>query len=338
MTSRWAPRIAAVALPLLWPVVHLLTAAPLLLLRTARLRWATSGFLVLFAAALSFTLADSFGDRMSPVLDLLTPAAIRSPVRLVVLVVAVLVVVVGATVLGIRRALIFTDTGARAPLGWVLMVVSDIVRYLADRGYWTALHNDFAELLARNGAPTRAEIVLVAHSLGTVIAVDHLRCFPDQFPSASITLVTMGSPLRRIVARFFPDRYDCPGKLHAQIANQYEKFRWLNIYRAASIPSARDCLAATLRLTAAPASGGALPRGPRTSGIVRSVSLLHGCRRSEAGSVRQALWDDAAVGLYAATRSATREGRGASAHRLDVHRLVRRVSVCGTRRNALDTH
>jgi hypothetical protein len=64
------------------------------------------------------------------------------------------------------------------------------------------LSEDFSD----NCGPFR-RVDLVAHSLGTMIAIDLLRSAPSQFGSSHVHLVTMGSPYNFIFNYYFPHMF-----------------------------------------------------------------------------------------------------------------------------------
>jgi hypothetical protein len=118
----------------------------------------------------------------------------------------------------------------------VMKVILDIFRYSVDSaGFRSILQNSLSELIdtveaSPDGCRT---ITIVAHSLGSVIAVDCLinsRCWRR---TDSVTLITMGSPIKRFFFRFFPAVFfpanssSCAGA----IASRLKDFRWINCYR-----------------------------------------------------------------------------------------------------------
>jgi hypothetical protein len=185
----------------------------------------------MFVGYFVWSVVDEAGSGATWIWEPLTPLALRSPLAFVAVVVIALVGTVASIAIAFRYAASWSERFTRLPVGWLVMVISDVVRYLADRVYWEELHVALRETLENNRAQARSEVVVVAHSLGSVIAVDHLRCFPEEFPSAPITLVTMGSPLKRIIGPFFPSTYGAPLQVRAEIVRRHPIFRWLNVYR-----------------------------------------------------------------------------------------------------------
>lgn len=72
---------------------------------------------------------------------------------------------------------------------------SDVIRYLFDGKMQKSIQNRLAQVLDKATAAD-AEIILVSHSLGTVVAFDVLRDVAGHYPIKRF--VTMGSPLRKL--------------------------------------------------------------------------------------------------------------------------------------------
>jgi hypothetical protein len=74
---------------------------------------------------------------------------------------------------------------------------------------------------------------IVAHSLGSVIALDSLLHSATWRKSQRVILITCGSPLRRLFARFFAGLL-FPADLReasGMVAKRLAEFRWVNVYR-----------------------------------------------------------------------------------------------------------
>lgn len=72
------------------------------------------------------------------------------------------------------------------------------------------------------------EVVVVAHSQGTVVALDVLRHkkIPELIGrGAPWTLITMGSPFTHVYGHYFPRQFVVPGRVRTGLAN------WINIFR-----------------------------------------------------------------------------------------------------------
>jgi hypothetical protein len=121
-------------------------------------------------------------------------------------------------------------------------LIRDVVIYLGRAsggealGVQTRIQDELLELLAkiRNVSP-EAAIVLVCHSLGTVIATDllHREATRSGGTRLTVDLVTAGSPLRRMVHRFLPQRALAPALLCAQLrgCTPVAVARWFNCFR-----------------------------------------------------------------------------------------------------------
>ena len=145
----------------------------------------------------------------------------------------------------------------QTPVGLALMLISDVVRYLGDAQYRRGLQDHLGERLRSLLAAQPPDLVIAAHSLGSVIAVDTLlRRAQIVPPRTRVTLLTMGSPLKRTFHRFFPDRYADPIELRTELNARVGPLRWINVHRPfdpvgtnllGSLPA--DRVAGKLRLT-----------------------------------------------------------------------------------------
>jgi hypothetical protein len=120
-------------------------------------------------------------------------------------------------------------------IGPSLKVLLDIFRYVADQEYRGLLLHKLDTLIS-GIAPSQdgtRHLVIVAHSLGTVIAVDSLVRSECWKPNDHVSLFTLGSPLKRFFFRFFPNLLFPPNAfLCAQMmARRVARFRWMNCYR-----------------------------------------------------------------------------------------------------------
>jgi hypothetical protein len=128
--------------------------------------------------------------------------------------------------------LLFLNLLPLLPIGVVAKLVADVVRYIGLPSYRSALLNELSETIRKLDLDQNAEILLMTHSLGTAIAVDYLAQLPTEIRSAgTIHLVTMGSPLKRYFARFWPGFYPCPADFAAFFTGNLPNFRWVNVFR-----------------------------------------------------------------------------------------------------------
>jgi hypothetical protein len=119
-------------------------------------------------------------------------------------------------------------------------VALDIVRYVGNPSYRKGIQHELkAQIDEIPGGERR--IVLAAHSLGSIIAIDALVNFHCFSPADSVMLVTAGSPLARSFFRFFPSIF-FPASVEAvddAIRQRIASFVWVNVYRPFDYVGAR---------------------------------------------------------------------------------------------------
>lgn len=120
-------------------------------------------------------------------------------------------------------------SGAR-PL---IKIILDIALYLGDADYRAKMQAEFDRVLRSQPRLDSRDVVLLTHSLGTVIVLDWLLNSGVAPMTRSLTFVTMGSPIRRLMFRYFPDVL-FPRNVGA-IANalraKHGTVKWINIFR-----------------------------------------------------------------------------------------------------------
>ncbi len=114
-----------------------------------------------------------------------------------------------------------------------LKIFLDIFRYVSDPEYRNWLQRQLDKVIQEERAKGRYSIVILAHSLGSVIAVDSLVNSRAWQPADRVYLVTMGSPLRRLFFRFLPNLYfpSSADGIGDMAAARLGDFRWANVYR-----------------------------------------------------------------------------------------------------------
>jgi hypothetical protein len=115
----------------------------------------------------------------------------------------------------------------------VVKIILDVSLYLGRGSYRGHLQSRFDAFLESLTVSPDTRIHIVAHSLGSIIAVDSLLNSSYWRKHRRVTLITCGSPLRRLVVRFFPNLY-LPADLTSVarlIARRVREFRWVNVYR-----------------------------------------------------------------------------------------------------------
>jgi hypothetical protein len=130
--------------------------------------------------------------------------------------------------------LLAIDRAFSAALRHGLDLATDVTLYFRGRS-WAAQPSHAADDILKRRFTTVADdligtgidrLVVVAHSQGTVIAVDALRERPST-PNLRPDLITMGSPLDSLYARFFPGQFDgVITQVRAGVTG------WLNVFRA----------------------------------------------------------------------------------------------------------
>ncbi|AYY14808.1 hypothetical protein EF847_21060 [Actinobacteria bacterium YIM 96077] len=98
---------------------------------------------------------------------------------------------------------------------------------LAPPSYGERAVPDLVKRVQELAATPGSEVVLSGHSQGSVLAAATVRQLPPDV-AARIRLVTLGSPLRRLYARYFPAYLDRPAI--ASLAEAAEG-HWRNLYR-----------------------------------------------------------------------------------------------------------
>lgn len=109
----------------------------------------------------------------------------------------------------------------------MLLLAADVVRYLGDAPHRRRIQQQVIDAI---NSSRNAHLIIVAHSLGSVIAVDALCSFASASAN-NITLITMGSPLRRLMHRLLPNEYPAPAGIRASLLQAGVIDRWINIYR-----------------------------------------------------------------------------------------------------------
>jgi hypothetical protein len=120
-----------------------------------------------------------------------------------------------------------------------LKAFADVFRYIGVPLYAARLQEGFVAEF-RRVTEDRHHVILLTHSLGSVIAVDALRAHGDLSRNLRrLELVTMGSPLKRFFSTLFPDIFAAPEDLYAALAAHIPNFNWVNVYRPLDYIGAR---------------------------------------------------------------------------------------------------
>jgi hypothetical protein len=124
----------------------------------------------------------------------------------------------------------FLATVQRAWIG-IVRTLLDVTLYVSSHQYRARLREAFARII--ESYPECPHVWLVTHSLGSVIALDSLMSDVVWKPRHSVVLMTCGSPLRRLLTRYYADLFFPADLTRAAgvIASRLTSFRWLNVYR-----------------------------------------------------------------------------------------------------------
>jgi hypothetical protein len=112
-----------------------------------------------------------------------------------------------------------------------LKVLADVFCYIGLSGYRETLQRNLAIELSEIAHGCN-HLVVVAHSLGSVIVADSLLRDPGILEGVSkVDLVTMGSPIKRLFHFGFPELFASPEDIYSALSASLSNFRWINIHR-----------------------------------------------------------------------------------------------------------
>jgi hypothetical protein len=194
-------------LSILWPFLHFL-AIP-----------AGFGLIALTFGLLQFSLQEKFLPELTDPLD----PHLLSPVFQIAINLLLKIALVGSSLILTRIALLFI-----AP---PLKYLSDTFRYIGSETHRSRVQNLLTSKLEES-TDDCDHLIVLAHSLGSVIAVDTLLNSTSKLTSVSrVSLVTMGSPIRRLFSRFFPTMYLPISVIAPVLRTHLNQFTWINVYR-----------------------------------------------------------------------------------------------------------
>ena len=189
---------------------------------------------------LTVPLSAPFGSGVLSYLGAMVPLAVVSIVLNLIL--SPLFGVTGQLTLSIGQTLLYGAVAAVLAglhmllrgfwVGGPLKIVLDIARYMGAPTYRKTLQEEFDTRIQSLGSGER-QVLIVAHSLGSVIAIDSLINSAVWTGTDTVRLVTLGSPIRRSFMRFFPG-YLFPPSVEdtARLASgRLREFSWINIHR-----------------------------------------------------------------------------------------------------------
>ncbi len=116
----------------------------------------------------------------------------------------------------------------RAPL----KVIADVICFMGDRQYYELLMGHLSARFASIDFATSSRVLIVGHSLGSAIVIAHLAHNPPPLPGDCwLHVVTMGSPLFRMLQRFFPSVWPDCDAIGKALSGCHGRFSWTNVYR-----------------------------------------------------------------------------------------------------------
>jgi hypothetical protein len=113
-----------------------------------------------------------------------------------------------------------------------LKLARDVFNYIGDADQRASIQSALDARLAP--ITDNAEVILIGHSLGSVIALDSLSNSLAWSRFARVSLITAGSPIRRLFQRFFPGLF-FPASMPAcfdHLCRRVRLAKWINVYRA----------------------------------------------------------------------------------------------------------
>ncbi len=196
-TQGWVVSLRRLIVTILWPVFHFL-AAPV-------------GFGLIAIAALAFNarISDSL-EVQSGFLFALSYFGLR---------------------LATLALIIFASWIVILPIRFQLKATSDTARYIGLVEY----RENLQVLLKQKLEEVTSNcdyLIILTHSLGSVIAIDCMLEHGSLFAKLKqLDFVTMGSPLRRLFHRFFPDIFAPVDTINEALRSSITGFAWVNVYR-----------------------------------------------------------------------------------------------------------
>lgn len=114
---------------------------------------------------------------------------------------------------------------------FVAKAFGDIFHYVSNSTYRDDIQGYMRGKFNEAGAHS-GPIIIAAHSLGTVIALDFLSN-TDQWKDRAVILITGGSPLARFFFRFFPGIFffENAAACANALSKKFARFEWHNCYR-----------------------------------------------------------------------------------------------------------
>jgi pimeloyl-ACP methyl ester carboxylesterase len=111
--------------------------------------------------------------------------------------------------------------------------LGDIVCYLADGTLRDKINSLMSRHIDQLNLRSDDILVLIGHSLGSVVAVHFLLSTPSSV-QCPVILITLGSPLAQL-SWWFPTWLSHPRIIARMLLSRYPGFRWINVFRPRDI-------------------------------------------------------------------------------------------------------
>jgi hypothetical protein len=212
----WVP-IRRIAFTILWPTVHIV-GVPMHVILFGR--FSVLALALIFGPVFAFLFGSAafhvYDVMQAPMLGAITLGETFKIAR------NVLMILIAAVVLLVSKR----------EWGYLTSVklTADIVRYIGDAAYRKILRDALTMRIAVL-MQSYDQLVIIAHSLGTAIASDVLTGDNTLVHGKGVVFVTMGSPIRRLLLRFFPGIFSTPEQIAHCLQTHASSFRWINVYR-----------------------------------------------------------------------------------------------------------
>jgi hypothetical protein len=111
-------------------------------------------------------------------------------------------------------------------------IIADVVCFMGDPSYRSKLAEVVETRIATIPVAESDTVVLCGHSLGSAILAKNLASKScNVFNARRVVFLTMGSPLTRLLHRFYPGNWPATETIAGQIRSRCKNFCWINIYR-----------------------------------------------------------------------------------------------------------
>lgn len=133
--------------------------------------------------------------------------------------------------LGVAGGTVFLARRIVRVLALPMKLVADVICFMGDPDYADGLLARVQSEVGRRSGH-HDNFVFIGHSLGSAVLFRWLLTKSNSLPaSVTVTFVTMASPIRRWLARFYPSTFPSAEEGARWLKARYPSFAWLNVYR-----------------------------------------------------------------------------------------------------------